>query len=163
MAQNKKILLIDDNNEVGRTVGEVLFLDYEDVTFVEEPEAALALLKNQTYSLILVDIQMPRIPGTELTRLIRKMGVMTPIVFLTGLVTKEVVLTALRLGVADVIEKGTPTADFLATVARILEIEDRRHQYYLNQSGHGSSNQLSHEDIENQRLFLGQLQVAKNK
>jgi two-component system, OmpR family, response regulator PfeR len=123
---NAKVLVVDDNLDVGRSLSDLLFPQYHDVTFIEDSLKALDCLKSRSFQLILIDVQMPGIPGTELTRRIRELGIMTPIVFLTGLVTKEILRTALRLGVMDVLEKSMPSEELLFSLASVLEREKQR-------------------------------------
>jgi two-component system, OmpR family, response regulator PfeR len=127
-----KVLVIDDNLDVGRSLSDLLFPCYHDVTFYEDSQKALDCLKTRSYQLILIDVQMPGMPGTELARRIREMGILTPIVFLTGLVTKEILRTALRLGVMDVLEKSMPSEELLTSLASVLEREEQRIQHDHN-------------------------------
>lgn len=122
-------MIIDDNLDVGCGLSDLLFPYYNDVTFIEHPGRALESIQSRTYDLILIDIQMPGMPGTELARRIRESGVLTPIVFLTGLVTKEVLRTAIRLGVMDVLDKTIPSEDLLQSLEAVLEREKKRDQY----------------------------------
>lgn len=83
--KGKKILVVDDN-EMNRMVVDLILDEYEvEVTEVENGSYALEQIKNNTFDLVLMDLQMPILNGYEATKIIReelKMNI--PVIALTA-------------------------------------------------------------------------------
>ena len=83
MAQSK-VLVVDDDEAVRLVTGEMLkHLDC-DVESVDGGRAALALLAEETFDLVLLDVGMPIMSGTEVYAAIRESYPEQAVVFMTG-------------------------------------------------------------------------------
>lgn len=71
---------------------------------------------------ILSDIKMPVMTGLDVLRELRLKKIETPIVFLTGYSSKDLVVEALRLGAMDFIEKPFDYDELKAIVQQALDI-----------------------------------------
>ncbi len=71
----------------------------------ESGEAALALLREMSFELLLVDLQMPGMGGVELIRHARRLHPDARIIVVTGHGGKEAAVEALGLGVSGCLEK----------------------------------------------------------
>ena len=85
MAQLKKILLVDDDEDLREALGEQLVMT-EDFDVFEAGNGAEAMThaRDANYDLIILDVGLPDTDGRELCRLMRKQGVKSPILMLTG-------------------------------------------------------------------------------
>ncbi|WP_138935358.1 response regulator transcription factor [Roseovarius arcticus] len=85
MAQLKKILLVDDDEDLREALGEQLVMT-EDFDVFEAGTGAEAMThaRDSNYDLIILDVGLPDTDGRELCRLMRKQGVKSPILMLTG-------------------------------------------------------------------------------
>jgi len=85
MGQVKKILLVDDDDDLREALGEQLVMT-EDFDVFEAATAAEAMtrVKDMIYDLIILDVGLPDTDGRELCRLMRKQGVRAPVLMLTG-------------------------------------------------------------------------------
>ena len=117
MAQLKKILLINDDEDLREALSEQLLMT-EDFDVYEGSNGAEALqkVKQQSYDLLVLDVGLPDMDGRELCRLIRKQGVKCPIVMLTGHETESDTILGLDAGANDYITKPFK---FLVLLARI--------------------------------------------
>ena len=117
MAQLKKVLLIDDDEDLREALSEQLLMT-EDFDVYEGSNGAEALekVKQQSYDLLVLDVGLPDMDGRELCRLIRKQGVKCPIVMLTGHETESDTILGLDAGANDYITKPFK---FLVLLARI--------------------------------------------
>ena len=70
--------------------------------------------------LLLLDVQMPGMSGTELQLLLRDRGIDMPIIFLTGSADIPIAVTAMRNGAVDFIEKPFDVETLLDRVRRTL-------------------------------------------
>ena len=82
--QSKKILIIDDEVEIGEILSEIIATSYPEVQFCSNSEVALKKIQEDGYDLILTDVNMPKIPGLQLVKILRDAGINTPTVLLTG-------------------------------------------------------------------------------
>ena len=85
MAQVKKILLVDDDDDLREALGEQLVMT-EDFDVFEAASAAeaMARVKDMIHDLVILDVGLPDTDGRELCRLMRKQGVRAPVLMLTG-------------------------------------------------------------------------------
>ena len=106
MAQLKKVLLINDDEDLREALSEQLLMT-EDFDVYEGSNGAEALekVKQQSYDLLVLDVGLPDMDGRELCRLIRKQGVKCPIVMLTDHDTDSNTILGLDAGANDYITK----------------------------------------------------------
>ena len=85
MAQMKRILLVDDDEDLREALGEQLLMtEGFDVFEAANGSDAMEKVKGELYDLIVLDIGLPDTDGRELCRLMRKQGVKCPVLMLTG-------------------------------------------------------------------------------
>lgn len=85
MAQLKKILLVDDDEDLREALSEQLVMTEDfDVLEAGNGSEAMAHAKDGIYDMVILDVGLPDTDGRELCRLMRKQGVKAPIVMLTG-------------------------------------------------------------------------------
>ncbi len=115
MAQLKKVLLIDDDEDLREAFSEQLLMT-EDFDVHEGASGAEALekVKQHSYDLLVLDVGLPDTDGRELCRLIRKQGVKCPILMLTGHDTDSDTILGLDAGANDYITKPFKFPVFLA-------------------------------------------------
>ena len=102
----KCILAVDDSAIILTRISNTLSKDYEVVT-VNSGMRALRYLKEEKPDLILMDIKMAQMDGIETLREIRTMEDREdiPVIMLTGVEDKDVVVESARLGIDDYILK----------------------------------------------------------
>ena len=85
MAQLKKILMVDDDDDLREALSEQLVMT-EDFDVFEAANGAdgLTKAKEAVYDLVILDVGLPDTDGRELCRVMRKQGVKSPILMLTG-------------------------------------------------------------------------------
>ena len=106
MTQVKTILLIDDDDDLREALTEQ-FVMTEEFAVVEAGTGADALqhLKNGLFDLLIVDVGLPDTDGRELCRLMRKQGLKTPVIMLTGHATDSDTILGLDAGANDYVTK----------------------------------------------------------
>ncbi|RYH04068.1 response regulator transcription factor [Salipiger sp. IMCC34102] len=106
MPQVKKILLVDDDDDLREALGEQLVMT-EDFDVFEAADGADAMtkVKEQHYDLIILDVGLPDTDGRELCRLMRKQGVKSPIVMLTAQDSDADTILGLDSGANDYVSK----------------------------------------------------------
>ncbi len=106
MAQLKNILLVDDDDDLRDALAEQLVMT-EDFEVFEADNGANAMIKakEQSYDLIILDVGLPDTDGRELCRLMRKQGVKSPILMLTGHDSDADTILGLDAGANDYVTK----------------------------------------------------------
>jgi len=106
MTSNKKILLVDDDAALRNSLAEQLHLHEEFATTEAETASdALEVVKNTYFDCILLDVGLPDMDGRDLCRLMRRNGVRSPIIMLTGVDTDADAILGLDSGANDYITK----------------------------------------------------------
>ncbi len=92
------ILIVDDENEICEMLSRHFrFLGYE-VDQAESAEQALEIMSEKRMEVVISDIMMPGMLGTDLVSAIRTEYPMTHVIMITGYVTLENALTCMRRG-----------------------------------------------------------------
>jgi CheY-like chemotaxis protein/HPt (histidine-containing phosphotransfer) domain-containing protein len=116
---NISILLVEDNN-LNRMVAQNTLQYYNcQVTEAENGLVAVAILKEQTFDVILMDIQMPEMGGIEATEIIRnELKLNTPIIALTANAFKTEIDKCKIAGMNDYVTKPFDEDILIETIAK---------------------------------------------
>ncbi len=115
-----KIMLVDDEEAIRHSLGEILRLEGYNVEAVGSGEAAIEALQREKFDLILLDLKMPGMDGMEALGLITKAAPETKVILLTAHGSLESAIEALRQGAHDYILKPASSRAILNSVARGL-------------------------------------------
>ena len=117
MGQRKMILLIDDADDLRAALCEQ-FLMTEEFTVTEATNAteALQIIKNTLFDLLVLDFDLPDTNGQELCRLMRKKGLKTPVIMLTGHTCDVDTIPELEAGANDYLRKPFKFSVLLARI-----------------------------------------------
>ena len=126
---NKCILAVDDTAIVLTRISEVLRNYYEVIT-VNSGNRALKCLKERKPDLILLDIQMASMDGIQTLQKIRTMKDMEdiPVIMLTGVEDKEIVMESAKLGICDYVLKPFSSDELLKRIRRAFDLERQKHE-----------------------------------
>jgi len=106
MAQMKRILLVDDDEDLREALGEQLLMTEDfDVFEAGNGSDAMEKVKSELYDLIVLDVGLPDTDGRELCRLMRKQGVKCPVLMLTGHDGDSDTILGLDAGANDYVTK----------------------------------------------------------
>ncbi|MCB1363203.1 MAG: response regulator transcription factor [Rhodobacteraceae bacterium] len=106
MAQLRKILLVDDDDDLREALSEQLIMTEDfDVFEAEDGHRAMERVKESLFDLVILDVGLPDTDGRELCRLMRKQGVKAPILMLTGHDSDADTILGLDAGANDYVTK----------------------------------------------------------
>ncbi|WP_420568855.1 response regulator transcription factor [Thalassovita sp.] len=106
MGQLKKILLVDDDEDLREALSEQLVMTEDfDVFEAGDGTGAMQKTKEGLYDLIILDVGLPDTDGRELCRLMRKQGVKSPVLMLTGHDSDADTILGLDAGANDYVTK----------------------------------------------------------
>ncbi len=116
----KRVLLVEDN-DINQLVASELLRDVAgmDVMVADGGQAALVLLQNHPFDVVLMDIQMPGLDGYETTRRLRAMGLgadRLPVIAMTAHTTEHDRSQCLAAGMNDYLSKPVMPAKLFAMI-----------------------------------------------
>lgn len=103
--QNYNVLIVEDNKINQLVTKKIMDKSNFQCVIVDNGYAAIEILENTHFDIILMDINMPLINGFDTTRRIRKNGITIPIIALTAFAKDEVTDEALASGMNDILIK----------------------------------------------------------
>jgi DNA-binding NtrC family response regulator len=116
------LLLVDDDPNTLASLSRAFRLAGHEATVCDNAARAVELLRTETFDLILSDVVMPGRSGLELLEDLKKAGVKTPIVLISGQANIEMAVKATKLGALDFLEKPLSTDKLLVTVENALRL-----------------------------------------
>ena len=119
-----KVLIVDDDNDISELVSLILKKENIDSKIINNPLDVLSDIEKNEYNLILLDIMMPELSGTELCAKIRD-KVSCPIIFLTA---KSEILDKMlgyEVGGDDYITKPFDKTELVLKVKSHLRMNNR--------------------------------------
>ena len=110
----KRILIVDDDSSYAMMIKEWIKADYQTEIVTAGMQAITFLLKNPV-DLILLDYEMPVVDGPQVLQMLRQEPVTAhiPVIFLTGIGTKEAVERVMLLKPEGYVLKSTSKEDLL--------------------------------------------------
>ena len=120
---NEKILVIDDEPDILKTLEMTLSQEGYHVTTATGGEAALEIFRQQPFELVITDMRMPGMDGMEVIRQVKELDPDVEAIVLTGYATLENAVLSLRnVGAFDYLTKPLENIDELfLTVEKALE------------------------------------------
>ncbi|MGH2490177.1 MAG: response regulator transcription factor [Candidatus Limnocylindria bacterium] len=116
----QRILVVDDDPALRRSLERVLRLASYDVTLADEGQRALALLGGDRYSAVVLDVTMPAPDGLEVCRRLRAGGDRTPVIMLTSREAVSDRVDGLEAGADDYLVKPFAIEELLARLRALL-------------------------------------------
>lgn len=116
----KKILIVDDEEDLLLMINHHLVKEGYLVTQAKDGVKALDLLDKQRFDLIVLDIMMPEMDGFEVCRRIRMKGNKVPIIFLTARSDELDEILGLEVGADDFIRKPFSIKTFISRTKAVL-------------------------------------------
>lgn len=116
MDRAAKMLIVDDNHDLGRNLADI----FEDKGFCVRIEhdgsAAVRAAEEEQFDVVLMDIKMPVMNGVDAYRCIKKNNPSATVVMMTAFTTDELVKDALREGAFAVLYKPLDMEVLLSTI-----------------------------------------------
>jgi DNA-binding response OmpR family regulator len=123
---NSTILIVDDEPNVRLVFRTALDLPGNNLIELKDGQDALDWLAGSHADLVLLDLQMPGIPGMEVLRRLRAVGKDVPVVVITAHGGVPSAVEAMKLGAIDFLSKPLTPEALRRVVTEVLERHDRR-------------------------------------
>ena len=111
----QKILLIEDDPEISEMLTNYLTTENYEVACAVDGQEACNQFDNSTFSIVLLDLMIPKISGMDVMQYIRKSSVV-PVIILSAKDTEADITLGLGLGADDYITKPFSVAEVLARI-----------------------------------------------
>lgn len=129
MAETKpKILLCEDDTNLGMVIKQYLELNDYEVVLERDGRLGLAAFQREKFDLCLLDVMMPNMDGFELAKEIRDINPDVPLFFLSAKTMKEDIIQGYKLGADDYITKPFESEVLLLKIKAILKRNDELHK-----------------------------------
>lgn len=116
-----KILIIDDEKSIRKTLREILEYEKYQVDEATEGAEGIALLQKEKYDVVLCDIKMPKMDGIEVLDKITQSHNDIPVVMISGHGTIETAVEAVKKGAFDFIAKPLDLNRLLVTIRNAMD------------------------------------------
>ena len=114
-----QILIVEDELALSNAIKRLLEQRGYFVDAVYDGRSAVDYAKAMSYSLIILDVMLPKLDGFEVVRILRKDNVNTPILMLTARTTVRDKVNGLNRGADDYMTKPFDTEELLARVGAL--------------------------------------------
>lgn len=116
-----KILIVDDEKSIRKSLREILEFEKYKVDEAEDGISALSMATAENYDLLLCDIKMPKLDGMELLNKLMEQEIDAPIVMMSGHGTIETAVEAVKKGAYDFLAKPIDLNRLLVSVRNAIE------------------------------------------
>jgi len=116
-----KILIIDDEKAIRRTIKEILEFEKYNVDEAEDGQQGLDMALKGNYDVILSDIKMPKLDGTELLAKLMAHGTESSLIMMSGHGNIETAVDAVKKGAFDYLAKPIDLNRLLVTIRNAMD------------------------------------------
>ncbi|MFC2102856.1 sigma-54-dependent transcriptional regulator [Bacteroidota bacterium] len=120
----KRILVVDDEQIIRESLTYILRKEDYYVDEANNGKIAYQKILENSYDLVITDLEMPEMKGTELLEKIRSLSVQTATIVVTAYGSLETAISALRSGASDYILKPIEFDELLIKVKKLFEVLD---------------------------------------
>lgn len=139
------ILVIEDDLDMQRMIGETLGGEGYKVVLAKSGEEGVELVKKSSPELALIDIKLPGMDGIEVLKKIKEMNSNIQVIMITAYGSVELALKSVRNGAHDFIEKPFELDSLVMRVEKALEsleYKDKIIQVYEEKGKEGSEEKI---------------------
>ncbi len=115
-----KVLVVEDERPISDLIGVYLMREGFEVQSCFDGESGLAAAQNESFDVIILDVGLPELDGTQICRRLRAVNDWTPIVFCTARDDEVDRVLGLELGADDYVTKPFSPRELVARVKAIV-------------------------------------------
>lgn len=117
----RRVLAVDDDPAVLLMLTRILAVGSYQVETAPDGLAGLARLRSETFDLVITDLKMPGLEGTDLGREAKRLRPGIRVIIITGYPSESTAIDAVNFGLDGYLIKPFRATDLLAAVVRALE------------------------------------------
>ncbi|WP_353686876.1 sigma-54 dependent transcriptional regulator [Thermodesulfovibrio sp. 3462-1] len=120
---NYSVAIIDDERESLYTYSLILKQSgINDVVLIEDPRELPVVLKERSFSILLLDLSMPHISGFELLKYLSLEYPEIPVIILTAIKDIETAVECIKIGASDYLVKPVEKNKLISSIKKALEM-----------------------------------------
>ncbi len=127
-----KVLLCEDDTNLGMVLKNYLELNDYDVTLERDGRLGLAAFQREKFDICLLDVMMPNMDGFAVAEEIRDINPDVPLFFLSAKTMKDDIIQGYKLGADDYITKPFDSEVLLHKIKAILKRNEELHREEVN-------------------------------
>ena len=116
MKTKGKILVVDDDPNLRKTLSDILRVKGYETAVAASGAEAIAAAEHETFSLALIDLMLPDMPGLEVMARIKAISPPTEVIILTGHASMDTAIEAIRQGAYSYLFKPYQMEDLLQKI-----------------------------------------------
>ncbi len=116
-----RILIIDDEKAIRKTMREILEYESYQVEEADNGIDGLNLLREEDFDVALLDIKMPKMDGLEVLDTLLKEKIDVPVIMISGHATVDIAVDAVKKGAFDFISKPPDLNRLLITIRNAMD------------------------------------------
>lgn len=120
MSSKPLILVVEDEKDLADLVGEQIEMSGMSAQVFYKPSTALRFLEHGFANLVLMDVNMPEMNGFEMMAELRRRGIESPVIFLTGNDSEISKVRGFEMGGDDYVTKPFSQAELVARIRAVL-------------------------------------------
>ena len=121
-----KVLIVDDEKDFLDIIAERIGARGMDVSTASSAEAALNMIEEESYDVVIMDFMMPALDGFKALKLMKSRQPEVQILLLTGNLREEQRREAKALGALDVIEKPPDLKDLIQKIKKAQKARKKK-------------------------------------
>jgi len=120
----ERILVVDDEDIIRESLTFVLKKEGYIVQDAENGLVAYNILQEESFDLVITDLEMPEMKGIELLEEIKKLNIQTSVIIITAFGSLDTAICALRSGASDYLLKPVEFDELLIKIKRLFEVKN---------------------------------------
>lgn len=155
----ERILVIEDDQEIAELLNRAMRQNYK-LDFAYSGTEAIYKLKENAFDLILLDLMLPGLKGSELVVIIRETS-NVPIIIITAIQNQQTVVEQLNNGANDYITKPFHLDELKARIA--VQLRGNKNQHTIEQANYLEYKNLKLDVVDQKSIINGQLVTFTRK
>tara|TARA_B110000116_G_C16379303_1_gene377804 strand:- start:157 stop:549 length:393 start_codon:yes stop_codon:yes gene_type:complete len=116
-----KILIVDDNPEIRKLLGEILERKGYEIQSTDKAKQVLSVIERGKADLCLLDLNMPAVSGFDLLKLIRRRHFRIPIIVVSAYISESVAKDLAVTGVQGMVAKPFKNDRIVEEIQRVAK------------------------------------------
>ncbi len=139
-----KILLIEDDIQLNKTIKKFLELQKYNVVSVLDGDDAITTIDTHNFDMYIIDINLPNISGLDIVKYIRKKDITNPIIMITASLEVNNFIEAYDNGCSEYIKKPFHLKELEIRIENLLQ----NHKVDLLQINNNTTYNFKHEELK---------------